>query len=122
MLGTIRLTCWSGVFVAVASVSVLAHLTPTKSLPEADAVLRDSPEHVQVWFTQDPDPAVSLLTLDGPTGAIEIGEVEIAAGKSLKAAVLRQLAPGSYTLKWRTAGDDGHIRRGGVAFSVRAAD
>ena len=103
-------------------VSVLAHLAPTKSLPEAEAVLTDTPDQVQVWFTQEPDPAVSRLTLEGPAGGIDIGETTVAKDKSLRADVSVQLVPGGYTLKWRTAGDDGHVRRGDIAFRVRPAD
>lgn len=104
----------------VASVS--AHLAATRSIPAADAVLEASPDYLQVWFTQDPDPVVSRLTLEGSDGAVEIGEAVVADGKSLWAPVSSRLMPGSYMLQWRTAGDDGHVRRGSIAFQLSAAD
>ncbi len=122
MSRTFRVTCWAGALAMLSVVSVLAHLAPTKSLPEAEAVLTDTPDQVQVWFTQEPDPAVSRLTLEGPAGGIDIGETTVAKDKSLRADVSVQLVPGGYTLKWRTAGDDGHVRRGDIAFRVRPAD
>ncbi len=122
MTGSLRVVGWSGALVMMVGISVLAHLAPTKSLPEAEAVLTAPPERVQVWFTQEPDPAVSRLTLEGPTGAVELGKTTVATDKSLRAEVSGQVGPGSYTLKWRTAGDDGHVRRGDIAFRVSRSD
>ena len=118
----IRALGWSFVFVAFAVATTLAHLAATKTTPEADEVLTSSPHHVQVWFTQDPDPAVSQLTLEGPAGDVELGDTEVAAEKSLMAMVPGELAPGSYTVSWRTAGDDGHVLRGDFSFTVGTAD
>ena len=122
MSRTPRIVGWTAVLIMMAVVTVGAHLAATKSVPAADAVLVESPDHLQVWFTQDPDPAVSRLTLEGPDGAVEVGETVVTEEKSLRAAVARQLVQGEYTLKWRTAGDDGHVRRGSIAFRVSAAD
>lgn len=111
----------STVLVAVAAAATLsAHMAYSKSMPDQDATLNESPDHVQVWFTQDPEPAVSQLSLEGPGGEIPLGETKVGDEKSLVAAVPAALAPGSYTVKWRSAGDDGHVLRGDIAFSVRA--
>ena len=109
----------TAVLTVVAGGSVVAHLSPTKSVPDPDAVLTRSPDYVQVWFTQDPDPAISRLTLEGPAGDVVIGETTVTGGRSLRAAVPVRLAPGTYTLKWRTAGDDGHVQRGDISFRMR---
>ena len=110
------------VLMMVVNLSLGAHLAATKTVPAQGAVLVDSPTHLQVWFTQEPDASVSRLTLEGPDGAIEIGETLVIKEKSLWAAVSRPLSSGAYTLKWRTAGDDGHVRRGSVTFQLSAAD
>ena len=39
----------------------IAHMALSKSDPEADSVLLESPHHIQIWFTQDPDPVVSQV-------------------------------------------------------------
>ena len=119
---TIRVLCWSCVLVVFAVATAMAHLAATKTMPDADAVVADSPHHIQVWFTQDPDPAVSQLSLEGPAGAVELGDTSVADEKSLMAIVHGTLAAGSYTASWRTAGDDGHVRRGDFIFTVRAAN
>ena len=113
---------WSLVLVFVAVATAMAHLAVTKTMPEADATLTESPEQLQVWFTQDPDPAISKLTLQGSGGEVALGETVVADEKSLVAAVPTDLAPGSYTVSWRSAGDDGHARRGDFVFTLRGTD
>ncbi len=113
---------WALVLV-VASIGIAtAHLRVQRSMPEADATLAASPDHIQVWFSQDPDPAISRLTLEGADGEIAVGETTVHDDKSLKAMLPAALAGGDYTVKWRTAGDDGHTQRGDFAFTVLAAD
>ena len=121
MSHSVRMLVLPGVLVVVAVVTVMAHLAPTKTMPDADAVVTESPNHIQVWFTQDPDPAVSQLSLDGPTGSVELGKTTVASEKSLMATVPDSLRPGNYVAHWRSAGDDGHVRRGEFAFTVREA-
>lgn len=100
-----------------AAVSLLAHLQVAKTFPAANAKV-GSPDHLQVWFTQEPDPAVSALELVGASGPVTIGKTEAAGGKSLRSTVTVTLPAGAYTVKWRTAGDDGHVMRGEFGFTV----
>ena len=122
MSHSVRMLVLPVVLGVVAVVTVMAHLAPTKTMPDADAVVTESPNHIQVWFTQDPDPAVSQLSLDGPTGSVELGKTTVASEKSLMATVPDSLRPGNYVAHWRAAGDDGHVRRGEFAFTVREAN
>ena len=122
MSHTIRVLSWSSVLVVLAVATAMAHLAATKTMPNADTVVVESPPKIQVWFTQDPDPAVSQLGLEGPAGKVELGDTTVADEKSLMAMVPSALAAGSYTVTWRTAGDDGHVRRGDFVFTVRGAD
>ena len=117
-----RAVPWCAVLVVLTVAPAAAHLRVDKTMPEADAVLTDSPHHIKVWFTQSPDPAISLLTLEGADGAIELGDTMIHEDRSLMAMLPSALVPGSYTVKWRTAGNDGHAQRGDFAFTLRAAD
>ena len=105
-------------FVATAA----AHMAVQKTMPEADAVLSESPQHIQMWFTQSPDPAISRLTLEGAGGTVALGETEVRDDRSLVAMLPSKLEAGAYTVRWRTAGDDGHTQRGEFAFTVRAAE
>jgi methionine-rich copper-binding protein CopC len=113
---------WCLVLVVASVVMAAAHMAVQKTMPEADAVLSESPHHIQMWFTQPPDPAISRLTLEGTSGEVVIGETEVQDDRSLMAMLPSELGAGTYTVKWRTAGDDGHTQRGDFAFTVRAAD
>ena len=109
-----------GMIVVMAAVSVVsAHMALKKSMPEEGVVLTTPPDQVQLWFTQEPDPAVSNVSLGGPSGDVEIGETKVAAEKSVVASV-PALGSGTYVVSWRTAGDDGHVQRGEFSFTVQS--
>ncbi len=110
------------VLVVAAAAIASAHMAVQKTMPEADAVLAESPQQVRIWFTQSPDPAISRLTLEGAHGEVTLGNTEVQDDRSLMARLPSKLEAGTYTVKWRTAGDDGHTQRGDFAFTVRAAD
>jgi methionine-rich copper-binding protein CopC len=98
------------------------HFALVKSAPAAGAKLEASPEKLQLWFSQLPAAGVSKLTL-GVAGddksEIAIGATSIDAGeKSLTAAITKPLAAGSYVIRWRGAGDDGHVMSGQVPFTI----
>ena len=99
-----------------------AHMRVQKTMPEDGARLTSSPHHIQVWYTQLPDDAISQLLLEGVAGEISLGDTTVKKDKSLMAMVPSVLADGDYTVKWRTAGDDGHTQRGDFAFTVRSAN
>ena len=122
MAHTNRVLFWSSVLVLLAVATAFAHLAVTKTMPDADAVVTKSPQTIEVWFTQDPDPAISQLSLEGPSGTVKLGDTKVSDEKSLMAMISGTLAFGSYTVSWRTAGDDGHVRRGDFVFNVRAAN
>lgn len=122
MAHTNRVLFWSSVLVLLAVATAFAHLAVTKTMPDADAVVTKSPQQIEVWFTQDPDPAISQLSLEGPSGTVKLGDTKVSDEKSLMAMISGTLAFGSYTVSWRTAGDDGHVRRGDFVFNVRAAN
>ena len=104
------------------TVAVSTHMAYSKSVPAKDATLPESPSELQVWFTQDPEPAVSRISLEGPAGEVTLGETAVASDQSIRAPVQNLLEPGTYTVNWRSAGDDGHVLRGDFSFTVRAAN
>ena len=110
------------VLIVAAAAVASAHMAVQKTMPEADTVLAESPQQIRIWFTQSPDPAISRLTLAGAHGEIALGDTEVQDDRSLMAMLPSKLEAGTYTVNWRTAGDDGHTQRGDFAFTVRAAD
>lgn len=107
--------------VAVAVTPLVAHLSVTRSDPGHESTITVSPKAVTVWFNQNPVVAVSALTLEGPQGAVKLGEVKAGAERSLTAEVLEPLQPGAHTLTWRTAGNDGHVLSGTRVFTFAPA-
>lgn len=99
--------------------TVFAHMKLARTLPAADSTITSAPAQVQAWFTQAPDPKVSRLSLEGPSGPVTLGEVRAAADKSISAPIQGALADGAYTVSWQAAGDDGHIQKGAFTFTVR---
>ena len=106
----------------VGAVTLMAHMRVQKTMPEDGAVLSGAPSRIQVWYTQSPAPAISQLLLEGADGAVALDETALGDDKSLMATLPTALAGGVYTVKWRTAGDDGHTQRGDFSFTVRAAN
>ena len=117
-----RSAVWVILLLAAAAAALSAHMAVSKTMPEADAVLPGPPTTIQVWFTQAPDPAISRLTLEGTSGEVALGELDIRDDRSLMASIPSPLVAGGYTVRWRTAGDDGHTQRGEFSFTVRTAD
>ena len=102
--------------------SATAHMALSKSMPEPDSVVSESPRSLQVWFTQAPDPVVSQMVLSGSQGEVELGEMMLHDDKSIMVMVESTLAAGKYLVNWRTAGDDGHIQRGEYSFTVNTSN
>lgn len=117
-----RTVGWCLALVAASAAAAAAHMAVRKTTPEAGAVLSESPREVRIWFTQSPDPAVSRLRLEGANGPVALGGTTVQDDRSLTAALPSKLEAGTYTVRWRAAGDDGHTQRGDFAFTVRAAD
>jgi methionine-rich copper-binding protein CopC len=113
---------WCFVLAIMTIATTLAHMRIEKTMPEAGAVLSESPHHIQVWYTQAPDPAISKLTLESKNGVVVLGDTTVQADKSLVALLPSSLPSGTYTVKWRAAGDDGHAQRGDFSFTIQTAE
>ena len=116
----IRSLCTAVLFIAAASVT-LAHMGVTKTEPEDGAILDKAPEAVQVWYTQEPDAAVSKVSMSGPNGEVALF-VHPGKDKSLMGMVQdKDLADGEYVVKWQTSGDGGHIQKGEYKFTLKSS-
>jgi methionine-rich copper-binding protein CopC len=121
--GPIRLfVLVAAVLTALASpLELAAHLAVARTSPADNAALKSSPGRVQVWFTQPPSEKVSRLELHGSAGEVALGETAVnQQDRSISAAVPGALKPGSYEVRWRTAGNDGHVMRGAFRFSIES--
>jgi len=104
---------------AIAATLVSAHPALTRSRPSEGETLKTSPKTLQLWFSEAPSEAVSLITLaDAKGAAVEVGKTVVNTDKSMSTEVPTTLAAGEYTLSYRTSGDDGHTLRGSFKFFV----
>lgn len=99
------------------------HFELDRSSPEADSTV-PSPGAIVLWFTQVPqDDATSVRLIDAAGEPVETGElVQDPEDRSVFVLpVGTPLAPGSYTVTWRSMAADGHVVRGDFGFTVDAA-
>jgi len=106
-------------FALSAAAPLFAHLAVVKTAPADGANVAASPARVQVWFNQPPSERLSHLELQGPGGEVTLVELQVKRDeRSISAAVPSSLGAGRYEVKWRTAGNDGHVMRGSFAFTI----
>ena len=98
------------------------HLHLVRSTPAANATITAAPDSLRLWFSQPPELKLTTVKLTGP-GATPVALTSLAKGDSglVLAAVKGRMAPGPYTVAWRTMSKDGHVVRGTFAFRVGAA-
>jgi methionine-rich copper-binding protein CopC len=105
---------------AVRAETAAFHLHLLRSSPAADSTVA-SPAAVQLWFTESPQLAVTRVRMTGPRDrAVRLGRVRAGAEHSVSANVQGRLAPGRYTIAWRTMSRDGHPMHGSIPFTVAA--
>jgi len=89
-----------------------------RSSPAADARLRSSPAEIRLWFSQAPEPTLSLVRLTGPGGRVDLPRPKAGDERDLTVPLQGTLAPGSYRVDWRASGGDADPARGSFAFEV----
>jgi copper resistance protein C len=108
-------------FTGALATLALAHNKLLKSVPASGAALTNSPAHVEMWFDEKPDLAVTKIAVKGPAGAVETGPAHAHAEKSIVTDFKGKLANGQYIVSWQTGGDDGHVSKGDFNFTVKSA-
>jgi copper transport protein len=101
----------------------LAHAELASSVPSAGTSVSQSPSTIVLTFTENPDPARSLVrVLDGKGQTVPGGSpVEAVPGKplELQVSLSSALAKGVYSVNWRSVSAvDGHVGSGAFVFGV----
>ena len=118
----VRIATAAVVLAAAISLPAYAwHNHLVKSLPAESEEMAASPAMIQLWFAEKVEPKFSSITLmTADSTRLEIAKPKGTDDpKSITADVPAKLAAGSYLIRWRTAGDDGHAVRGTYPFSVK---
>lgn len=98
-----------------------AHQRLLHTSPESGAVLHIAPSELRLAFNEALELAFSEVDLIGPEGvAVALGAARIAPDSAgvLVLPIRGELHAGQYTVRWQTAGRDGHPVRGEYAFAV----
>ena len=106
---------------AGAPESALAHGRLKASSPGAGAHLGMVPRQLRLDFSEVPDLTFSRVSLVGPGGTpVALGPLAYAqdSHRAVVNAISGALPPGTYTVRWQLAGDDGHPVRGDFQFTV----
>lgn len=105
---------------ALAPAAARAHTTVERTSPAAGDTLAASPPEIRLRFTGRVEPALTVLTLVRGGAHVAAGGsvVEGSDGHEYVLPLTAALPPGSYQVRWRTAGADGHVLEGSWSFVV----
>src|SRR5258707_7974597 len=103
-----------------------AHAILLTSNPKKDAVLHKVPTQVQMWFSEDLNPALSTVqVVNSERQRVDKSDAHMNAGNSKEMDISLQanLQPDVYVVVWRTdSADDGHVLLGSFLFTVANTD
>ena len=109
-------------FPAVAS----AHAILLRSNPAHDAVLSTPPQRVQMWFTEDLNPAFSTaVVINAQNKRVDNRDARVSSSDPTEMDLSLQpnLPPGVYVVVYRTdSAVDGHVLRGSFLFTISNPD
>jgi putative copper export protein/methionine-rich copper-binding protein CopC len=106
---------------AAAGAAAALHVRLEMSWPSADEVLTEPPTQLRLRFSGRIEHRYSAVTLSAPDGHhVPLGTLDFVPGSDREFAVAMSplRAPGVYTVRWRTAGADGHVLEGSFAFTL----
>lgn len=111
-----------GAALPVAAIAaVLPHAKLKSSLPSAGTTVT-APKELRLTFSEKVELKIAKVTLLRGTEEVAVlGDVaaDAQAPETVVIPVMKPLAAGSYTVKYRVAGSDGHPMGGSYVFSVK---
>jgi copper resistance protein C len=106
----------------VALFTSSAHIHLMRSQPSANDTVATAPAALRFWFSERPELAVTTVKLTSAAGtAVALAPVAVDTGGAsapLVATVRGAIAPGTYSVMWRTTATDGHPASGRFDFVV----
>jgi hypothetical protein len=107
--------------VLLLPISAWTHAVLVKSSPARRAMLSKPPTSVQLWFNERLEAQFSQLSVwDAEGRQVDRQDPHVAPDDPKRLAVgLAELAPGTYTVRFRVLSVDGHIVENEFPFTVR---
>ncbi len=105
---------------AGAAVPASAHAFLDHAAPAVGSTVHASPPRVELWFTQELEPAFcTVRVLDQEGHRQDGGDAKVDPRDATRLQVpLPPLAPGRYRVEWRVLSGDTHVTEGDFTFVV----
>lgn len=100
------------------------HLRLERSEPAANDTVATAPTAVRLWFSEQPELAVTTIRLSATGGsAIALAPLTRDTGASAPVVAPLRAHPGvgAYTVWWRSTARDGHVSNGQFQFVIAAS-
>jgi hypothetical protein len=100
--------------------SAFAHAFLDHAQPPVGSVVHTAPARVEVWFSEDLEPAFSTLTVMNAAGKqVDRMDKSVPGGDRSRMSVsLNALSPGKYRVRWRAVSVDTHVTHGDFTFEI----
>lgn len=108
--------------VNLAASAAWAHAFLDRASPAVGSSVPASPAAVELWFTQELEPAFSTITVTDKSGnRVDTGGAGVDPKDPTELRVpLKPLPPGTYKVAWRVVSVDTHPTEGDFTFEVGA--
>jgi putative copper export protein/methionine-rich copper-binding protein CopC len=103
-----------------AGLAAVLHVRLESSTPGANETIETAAAQLRLHFSGRIEPRYSSVTLTAPDGSgVPLGVLEFPpdTDREFTAALPPISMPGVYTVRWRTAGADGHVLEGSYTFT-----
>ncbi len=118
MTTSMKIVSMLGGLLVAASASAHAFLDHAR--PPVGSTLHSSPARVELWFSQDLEPAFSTLKVIDKAGKqVDKRDTSVPDRDRTRMTVsLSPLAPGKYRVFWRVLSADSHVTEGDFIFEI----
>jgi methionine-rich copper-binding protein CopC len=100
--------------------TVSAHVHMRECSPKQGSVVTAPPGRVTITFSNSVEPVFSKVTVIDSSGTTVSGKTQFLEGNTvMETELLKNLAPGKYTVKWKCVSLDGHKQTGSYTFTIK---
>ena len=100
--------------------AVSAHVHMRESSPKQDAVVTAPLGKVRITFSNSVEPTFSTVTVIDSSGTTVSRKTQFLQDNTvMETELLKNLAPGKYTVKWKYVSPDGHKQTGSYSFTIK---
>ena len=101
------------------SAPAAAHAFLDHASPRVGSAVRAPPSEVKLWFTQELEPAFSMVSVQDANGRrVDKGDVKVEGDNVVLRVSLPTLAAGRYRVMWRALSVDTHVTEGDFTFEI----